>query len=188
MRLVLGLDPGGSMGMALVLHGVTHGRDNRPRLVNAWHVMGGSGLLWLSRLYAASNGLTMTLADYPDVPVSAVVEVPANGGRNSNRPTKATTWVKAGRNAGKVEGVVYASCGLVFADMPSGRTKGGWPALCGVSTGKQGNGIHRVREASMLVAGAREHLATMPEDSDAAIERKVCVAESILIACAGGLQ
>ena len=184
MRLVLGLDPGASMGMALVLHE----QRRRARLVKAWHVMGGSDLLWMSRLYAAANGLSLTLANYPDVPVSAVVEVPANGGRNSNRATGATTWVKAGRNAGRVEGVVYAACGLVFVDMASGRTKGGWPALCGVSSGKQGDGMHRVREASMMAHGARDHLATMPEDSDAAIERKVCVAESILIACAGGLQ
>jgi len=177
--MVLGIDPGRSCGLALV----EHRRGVRPRLSGAWHIRGGTRLLWTSRAAAAVDAVALSLPPTDLASLRIVLEVP--GGRGASRRNYGPdTWLGLGRYAGVIEGLLYAELAVAALEMPSND----WPKRLRLRVGKQGAGSHRIQEACLICAGADEHLAAMPDNSKAARERRVCIAEAILIATAGGLK
>ena len=182
-RLALGIDPGASTGLALV-------RDvpgGLPELLGAWCAWG-ADREWLRRLNE-SLGVVGVLAFDRGVALADVVvwveEPPSHWRSGGPRNTQAAAR-GIGRRMGQVE--------MAWAQ----RTEGTWPRRVQgpewwepwrgqVAHGKIGDGGHRIAEAGRWVEGARAVLAAMEQETTAARERRVDVAEAILIAGAAAM-
>lgn len=179
--IILGIDPGDSTALALVVLAPVTGL----RLVGLWQVYGASEP-WHRRLDVAVAE-ALALADGLG-PLVVWMEAPPpsySGTRDGRRVNHQTAAHSIGEARGAIRGALRAA-GVPMAsirDVPSGRS--GWWGAMRVGA-KIGDGTHRIREAR-LVAGAWEALEGLPADTDAARARVVDAAEAILIGAAGAV-
>ena len=116
--------------------------------------------------------------------VLAAVEVWASGARSRRRYTAATLY-RSGEYLGMLKGELFR-LGWMVREVESGV----WPRRFALPLGKQGRGgphtgAHRVREAGTLVTGAHQRLESMKAATAAQRERRVALAEAMLIAAWG---
>lgn len=189
----IGVDPGGSTGMSVVSL-----EDHRATLVGVEEVFGVRDAWWL-RAYAGTNRLQREVVTTCGWGAPAFVEaIPATFREGSiegvTRGHK--TWSGLGEWRGLAVGALKsASVDVLDIDQPK------WVEVIGlflqpIAAGKNGNDAGlRIREASSLIAGAREFFArrtpvapgTAKSDLTAEQGRSVDIAESMLISLAGCL-
>lgn len=182
--MVVGIDPGASAAVALV----DRAGAGRPLLLGLWSVYG-DWAPWLARADLA----LMAIQERPDGGSPVVYcEAPTGGGKTRGAKFTPDSWLGLGKRAGALRALAWARGLEVWHDVD----QEDWAVALRLPNrkfpaeqrrGDPADGWHRVLEAGQLVEGARENLKEMPHESDAAVERIVCAAEAILIACAAQL-
>lgn len=182
--VAVGADPGRSTGLALV--SVRTGAA--PTLMEVWQVHGAVDLVWWRRARAACASAADLIAQRaPGHPPTAFIEeIPATLRRNSIAGVTAghRAWAGLGEVRGMLQACLFEA-GFVVVDFP----QKSWTTLLGVAPKKDpADPELRLREARMRVAQAGALLNVLPQDSQAANERRVDAAESVLIAAAGAMS
>lgn len=188
-RVVLGVDPGRSAGLALV----QQDRGCRPTLLWSGNVFGQGRAskttsvkqeyAWCKRLDGALEALRLRA---PDGLTAAYIEEPTGGGvRNRRQKKRGPDWLL---RMGGFQDMFTWAIRAQFGIHPEKVTTKSWTSIVGVPPGKitpafgqEPAGWHRCREAAFFVDGYE-----VPGRSNATQdEREVAVAEAILIAVAG---
>lgn len=185
--LVLGGDPGKSGSLAL-LHLPPAGR---PRLAGLWPVSATALDLYWARSAEAGRQAREVAMELgwrlgTDQDPTAYVELIPVGMREGSIPgvrRGLAAWAGLGQRRGLLLAGLFAAGWSVRPI-----EQGDWARAAGVTQSKQGVDPQvRVREAGVLVEGARDALAALPASTEAAASRVIDAAESILIALGGAL-
>lgn len=189
--LALGADPGESTGIAAVL--VEPGKG--PRLLGLAQAWGSTRLAWWTR---CSEGLRSLLAILDDERRDGLEIPPVGEVRLYIEAIPATlrkgsiegvtdghkAWAGLGEYRGSLRITAY-QVGLVHHQSIE---QGDWTRALKVAPKKlESDPELRIREASAIVRGAKGVLDGLPSESQAARNRKIDAAESILIAAAGAV-
>ena len=179
--LAIGVDPGASTGIAVVRGEITNRGAMQFTAVWAESVFGSSKkLLWL-RLKDAARAAVERAGDGATAYIETISPTIRRGSIAGVRDGM-TAWAGLGQHRGLALGAVM-DAGAVVEDLPQRE----WSQILPIARAK-GAGTDRVWEASRLVAGATDLLALLDDSSEAARDRRVDVAEAILIAAAGCLM
>lgn len=181
-RVILGIDPGQSGAIALILE--TPGA--LPIVLGAWSIDGNSkGDPWFDRAIRATSE-ACALAERNGGLSLIVSEIPGGGGASRNK-LQPVTWLTMGRRLGEVVAMVRLACPKARAvDVDSGL----WPKVLKIGVGKKPilnapDGWHRLTEANTLTrGGVWNYIAG--KLTDAGANRLISQAEATLIAVAGG--